>query len=96
MTREEFDNIDFGMPLDDGIRDKVYILMSNGFETLQSCQGGEGHACPEAVVMMGGSYAEGFKAYGILTEMGHAPNEMRRTWRIIDGELQGPYWNFIF
>lgn len=40
----------FNPPLDDGIREIVIVLVKNGVETFESCEGGPGHAFPEATV----------------------------------------------
>jgi hypothetical protein len=40
--------------LDSGIRDAVLLLRENGIETIESCQGGNGHAYPEPTVRFAG------------------------------------------
>jgi len=43
----------------------VEVLMRNGVETFESCEGGEGHAFHEPTVRFHGSHAEGFRALSI-------------------------------
>ena len=35
---------DIDMPVDQGIRYAVLVLRSSGIDTVESCEGGEGHA----------------------------------------------------
>jgi hypothetical protein len=38
--------LEFVPPLDEGIKDIVHTLVTQGIETCESCQGGEGHSYP--------------------------------------------------
>ena len=82
----------FDPPLDDGIKDLVICLNSNGIETFESCQGGEGHSYYEPTVRFHGGNAEGYKAVAFAMENGFSVSELRRVWPLIDGCLTGPYW----
>jgi hypothetical protein len=49
--------------LDKGIRPAVEILQKGGFETTESCEGGDGHCYSEPTVRFLGSEFDLFKAY---------------------------------
>lgn len=83
-------------PLDKGIETEVKILVENGIETYESCEGGIGHAYPEPTVRFYGERSEGFKALAIAMQNGLKPSDLRRIWSIIDGEPVGPYWEMTF
>lgn len=78
--------------MDAGIRDAVRILVENGIETVQSCQGGPGHCYPEPTIEFTGNYGAGFKAFAIAVSFGLRPRELRRVWSVQDGEPVGPHW----
>ena len=63
---------DFYRGLDPGISFAVRVLHAYGFETCQSCQGGDGHSYLEPTVDMvaRGDDAEGFGALAALTDFG--------------------------
>jgi len=84
------------MPLDEGIADAVHALREAGIETIESCQGGEGHPFPEPTVRIVGGPGEGFRAYGVATRAGLRPRSIARVWTVDDGELTGPYWDIVF
>ncbi len=82
--------------LDPGIRRAVRILMENGVETFESCEGGPGHAYPEPTVRFyGGPYA-GWRAISVCLAFGLPVLELRRTWPVIRNEPTGPYWDIAF
>lgn len=83
-------------PIDEGIRDAVAVLFSNGIETYESCEGGPGHAFPEPTVRFHGGVAEGFKALSIALQNRLRVTELRRVWPVIDGEPTGPCWELTF
>ena len=82
--------------LDDGIRAVVELLVRNGVETFESCEGGEGHAFHEPTVRFHGSHAEGFRALAIALQHGLKVCELRRYYSIEDGEPVGPHWEMTF
>jgi len=83
-------------PLDPGIRRHVLILRSQGIETFESCQGGDGHACPQPIVRFHGNAFEGFRAYAIAMTHGLPVLELRQTYDVNDGRLEGPRWELVF
>ncbi len=86
----------FEPPLDDGIREIVSTLVSNGVETFESCEGGRGHSFPEPTVRFEGSASEGLRALSVALENGLPVARLRRTWGIIDGAIHGPWWEMTF
>lgn len=84
------------LELDPGIRQFVLILRSQGIETYESCEGGEGHAFPEPTVRFSGNRGEGFKALSVAMTFDLPVLALRRAWRVDDGELTGPWWELTF
>lgn len=82
--------------LDKGIKDYVEILLAEGIETYQSCEGGEGHSFPEPTVQFSGDRSEGFRALAVALQNGLPVSAVRRVWSIEDGEPVGPDWEIIF
>lgn len=82
--------------MDAGIRDAVRVLIEKGIETVQSCQGGPGHAYPEPTIEFVGGYEAGFRAFAIATTFGLRVRELRRVWSIESGEPVGPHWVMTF
>lgn len=82
--------------LDAGIRRFVQILHASGVETFESCEGGEGHACPEPMIRFHGGRAAGFHALSVAQAHALPVAELRRTWPINDGEPTGPWWVMTF
>lgn len=89
-------DLDIDMPLDEGISEAVLLLRSDGVETIESCQGGDGHAFPEATIRFCGGPAAGFHAYAAARKYNLPVKELRRVWSIDDGELTGPVWDMVF
>lgn len=87
--------VDLGV-LDEGIRDKVEVLVRGGVETFESCQGGEGHCFAEPTVRFHGGTAEGFRALSVAMEHGLKIRALRRCWSIIGDEPTGPHWEMTF
>ena len=83
-------------PLDAGIRPYVDVLVANGIETFESCEGGPGHACPEPKVRFYGNRFEGFQALAIAQNPNPPVADLRRLWPIVDGEPTGPVWELTF
>ena len=82
--------------LDDGIKDAVMILRANGIETIESCQGGTGHAFPEPTVRFAGGKEEGYRALSVALKNNLRVLELRRVWPVLDHEPTGPYWDITF
>lgn len=78
--------------LDPGIKNAVRILREAGIETFESCEGGSEHAFPEATIRFNGGRPEGFKALHVAMSNGLKVYNLRRVWRIEDGEPVGPWW----
>ena len=74
----------FQPPLDEGIREIVIMLVANGIETFESCEGGPGHSFPEATVRFEGTDSEGLRAVSIAMENGLPVRRLRRVWGIHD------------
>src|SRR5258708_6005453 len=55
----------FDPPLDAGIREIVIVLVANGVETFESCEGGDGHSFPWPTVRFEGSTSEGLRALSV-------------------------------
>jgi hypothetical protein len=88
--------LEFDPPLDEGIREIVHKLVSQGVETFESCQGGEGHIFPEPIVRFEGGIAEGPRAFAVAVSFGLPVSRLRRTWGVRDGMLHGPWWEMTF
>lgn len=83
-------------PLDPGIRRYVDALWSEGIETCESCQGGDGHAFTEPTIRFHGDRAEGFKALAAAHRHGLPVACIRRIWPVVEGEPTGPWWEMTF
>ena len=94
MLDEKFTTFD--PPLDPGIEKAVLVLQEAGIETFESCQGGEGHAYPAPAIRFNGARPEGFKALAAALYAGLNVRRINRTWGILDGEPDGPYWEIVF
>lgn len=86
----------FEPPLDKGIRDIVIVLIANGIETFESCEGGDGHSFTWPTVRFEGSSSEGLRALSVALENGLPVDKLRRTWGVIDGLIHGPWWEMTF
>ena len=82
--------------LDKGIEQAVFALRAAGFETWESCEGGPGHAFHEPTVRFNGDLQEGLRALSAALEAGLKVYQLRRVWRMNDGELEGPWWDLTF
>ena len=82
--------------LDEGILDAVAVLVANGIETFESCEGGPGHAFPEPTVRFEGQTSEGLRALSIALENGLPVFRLRRVWGVIDEMIHGPWWEMTF
>ncbi|UFZ03955.1 hypothetical protein LQG66_32970 [Bradyrhizobium ontarionense] len=84
------------MELDAGIRRAVLVLRSGGIETFESCEGGPGHAFPDPTVKFEGSAWAGYKALAVAMEHGLPVLRMQRVYGVMDGQLEGPWWELVF
>jgi len=83
--------------LDPGIRRPVETLQANGVETVESCEGGPGHAYPEPTVKFRGSMAAGWHALSVCLDNGLPVACLRRVWDVLDGHAPtGPCWEVTF
>lgn len=87
---------EYDSPLDVGIAREVEVLRAAGVETFESCEGGEGHAYLEPSVRFYGGHSEGFRALGVALGNGLAVKELKRLWRVEDGDPVGPWWELTF
>ena len=87
---------DSHMPLDPGIREMVLVLRENGVETFESCEGGKGHAFPCPTVRFYGDSWAGYRAFAIAMERALAVSSLRRVYDVINGQLNGPWWEMTF
>lgn len=82
--------------LDEGIRHYVLTLMSEGVETFESCEGGEGHCMPEPTVRFHGEQHEGYRAFSVALMYGLPVFSLRRYYSVTDNQLEGPWWEMTF
>ncbi len=82
-------------PLDPGIKEVVLILRSEGVETVESCEGGEGHPYKEPTIIFHGNPYEGFRAYTIVKNHGYLIDSLAYEYIESDGWLKGPYWRLV-
>ena len=87
---------DFHPPLDPGIAYAVLILRAAGVETYESCEGSDGHACPEPTVFFHGEGSAGWSALSTAQAHGLPVLALRRVWTVINGEPTGPTWELTF
>jgi hypothetical protein len=93
----ELDEIGLLEGLDDGIREYVRCLRSNGVDTFESCEGGAGHAFAEPTIRLYGTTEAGWRA--LATCLAHALPvlALRRVWYVLDtNEPTGPDWELVF
>jgi hypothetical protein len=83
------------MDLDPGIRHAVLVLRAGGIETFESCEGGAGHAFPDPTVKFQGSPWEGYRALAVAMEHGLPVLRMQRVYGVMDGQLEGPWWELV-
>ena len=91
-AREQY----FEPPLDEGIREIVIALISNGVESFESCEGGHGHSFPEPTVRFEGASSEGLRAVSVALENGLPIRALRRVWSFKNDLIHGPWWEMTF
>ena len=84
------------LPLDAGIRHAVLILRRAGVETFESCEGGPGHAFEVPTVKFAGNAWAGYKACAVAMEHGLPVRRVQRVWGMVDGQIEGPWWELVF
>jgi len=82
--------------LDPGIAPFVRVLMAVGISTIESCEGGRGHAYPEPCIRFVGDQSVGLKATAQAIYFRLPVSELRRRWSVYRGELEGPDWWMTF
>ncbi len=82
--------------LDEGIKEYVKALISEGIETFESCQGGEGHCFSEPTIRFHGDHYEGYRAFGVAKMLGLPVAGLRRYYQVNGDELVGPWWEMTF
>lgn len=80
--------------LDTGIRFPVKVLHAYGFETCQSCEGGDGHSYPEPTVDLVGSAetTPGFAALHYLNAYGLDVQAVAQVWDVAHGRIHEVVW----
>ena len=89
-------HVDDDWQLDPLIKPFVKILIDNGIETFESCQGGEDHCFPVPTIRFLGHREEGPRAVAVCLANYLPISNIRRTWSIEGGEMVGPYWELTF
>lgn len=82
--------------IDQAIARAVSVLLENGVETFESCQGGPGHSFLEPTVRFHGDSSEGLRALAIAQKNGLQVDQLRRYYQVQNGEPTGPYWELTF
>jgi hypothetical protein len=84
--------------LDAGIRFAVRVLHAAGFETCQSCQGGNGHCYDRPTVEMvsTGNDSQGFGALAALQSYGLPVVDIAIRWSICNGLPYERLWTITF
>jgi len=67
-----------------------------GVETVQSCEGGPGHAYAEPTIEFRGPPSEGHRALSLALLFGQPVSELRRVWSVENGEPVGPHWALTY
>lgn len=94
---DRFDPVPVGeLALDPGIRRYVLIMRANGVETFESCQGGDGHPCPEPFVRFFGNRWAGFRAFEVAMTHGLPVLSVAHEYNEVGGWLEGPTWRMTF
>ena len=86
----------FLLGCDPGIRLYVGILLDNGLETIQSCEGGDGHAYELPTVEVTGGPGAGYHALAVAMDHGLPVSELRYVIIVHAGHLERPCWQLVF
>jgi hypothetical protein len=87
---------DVDLPIDVGIREAVLVLRRAGVETFESCEGGKGHAFEAPTIKFHGDAWAGYKAFAVAMENGLAVRRVQRAYGVVNGQLEGPWWEIVF
>lgn len=83
--------------LDAGIQGAVVLLCKAGIETVQSCEGGEGHSYPEPTVDFVGGKGTGMYALSVCIDHNLPVKELSRVWQMDDNnEIVEVLWRIVF
>lgn len=98
MIQNKMKSAEFYAELDEGIRFPVRVLHAAGFDTCQSCQGGNGHPYNQPTVEMvaGGHDSEGFGALAALNQYGLLVAEIAIIWPVASGLPYEKLWRITF
>jgi hypothetical protein len=97
MDLKSFRN-EFDSPLDAGIAPLVKLMVDNDISTVQSCEGGDGHAYIRPTVELDCSEEDGWRALELAQAHGFKVYNLSRTWKFYtvlgeDGMIpRGPWW----
>lgn len=80
------------LAIDELIRPAVDLLRKYGIETIESCQGGEGHACLEPMVRFTGDEIDIIRAMDICIAHGMYVSEGRKVYRKIEDITEADNW----
>lgn len=83
-------------PLDPGIARIVKLLRDAGVHTVESCEGGDGHAFRDPTVKLSGTTGDGWRALAICQDHGLPVMHLERAWDLLGAEPDGPYWKLVF
>ncbi|MCI1751294.1 MAG: hypothetical protein LKM36_00045 [Flavobacteriales bacterium] len=75
--------------LDPGIRPAVKLLWEHGFDTIESCQGGEGHCFKHPTIYFFGDEFDAIRAHEICQGAGMIVSSVKRVFRKTDPNLTG-------
>lgn len=92
---EDMKKREFG--LDAGIQGAVVLLCKAGVETVQSCEGGEGHSYPEPTVDFMGGKGAGLYALSVCVEHNLPVKELCKVWIVDDDRMITEIlWRIVF
>lgn len=86
------DKIDFASFVDPGILAAVEILNAHGFETVESCQGGEGHCYDLPTVRFKGNEFDVIRAYELCLAHRLCVLEGKRVYRKCTDIIKDNNW----
>ena len=84
------------LPIDPGIRRAVLLLRSEGVDTLESCEGGEGHPCPEPIIRFIGGARAARRAVAAAVKHSLPVMQIRYAFTVVGGTLEAPCWEMVF
>ena len=79
--------------MDPGIRKAVLILRRGGIETFESCEGGPGHAFDQPTIKFNG---DSWACFAVAMEHGLPVQRIQRAYGVVEGQLEGPWWEIVF